>query len=578
MPHVFQAKLAGALLLSSLLCCVHSATAQNFRYEAETAQRFGVNIANSVGGYSGTGYVTGFDSGAGTDKVQWQVDVPNGLYEMCVGYRSQFGQKGYNFHVDGEAGSGMFDQSNAFTSDRAGLFNLQSATNTFSIEQSWGYYDVDYVEFRPFRPPTLSPISSQLVDEQANARTRFLMNYLTDMYGEKTLSGQQHNVSQNQSFPGATYLAKSGGLTPAIRGSDFIEYSPSRRQFGSNPRNETEQTIAWAQQTGGVASMMWHWNAPANLINQTGKEWWRGFYTDATTFNLPGALANPGGSDYQLLLRDIDAIAVELQKFETAGVPVIWRPLHEAQGGWFWWGAHGPDTFKQLWNLTYDRLTNHHGLHNLIWEFTSSAAEGNFQDWYPGDNVVDMIGLDIYTDASASMSGQWYDLVEEYDGRKMIALSETGTLPNPEVMEQWGIEWSYFSPWSGSFVDAFTAQQLQATLGHENIITLNELPMMPWNAAAPQSGDFNSDGAVDGNDLLVWQQQLGQSGDLAADGNGDGAVDADDLAVWRNQFGQVGGATIQQSSVPEPASLVIFAIFAGGFALRQRCVRTPSRC
>jgi hypothetical protein len=169
-------------------------------------------------------------------------------------------------------------------------------------------------------------------------------------------------------------------------------------------------------------------------------------------------------------------------------------------------------------------------------------------------------------------------MVEEYDGRKLIALSETGTLPNADVMEQWGINWSYFSPWSGSFVDAFTAQQLQATLGHENIVTLNELPMMPWNVAAPQSGDFTGDGAVDGNDLLVWQQQCGQSGDLAADGNGDGAVDADDLAVWRNQFGQSAGGAIQQASVPEPATAMLFAIFAGGFALGRRCVHTPLPC
>ena len=189
-----------------------------------------------------------------------------------------------------------------------------------------------------------------------------------------------------------------------------------------------------------------------------------------------------------------------------------------------------------------------------------------------------MIGLDVYTDASASMSGQWYDMVEEYDGRKMIALSETGTLPNADVMDQWGINWSYFSPWSGSFVDAFTAQQLQATLGHENIITLNELPMTPWNVAAPQSGDFNGDGIVDGNDLLVWQQQLGQSGDLAADGNGDGAVDADDLAVWRNQFGQTGGSTLQQASVPEPAALTLLAFCVMELAIARRCVRTPLQC
>lgn len=560
-----------ALTLAAAAVTVEPASAQNLRYEAEFAQRTGVQISNAVGGYSGSGYVTGFDSSSGTDKVQWQVDVPNGLYEMWVGYRSQFGPKGYDFRVDGEAGSGTFDQSPTFAADRAGLFNLQTGTNTFSIEQGWGYYDVDYVEFRPFTPPTLSPVSPQLVDAQANARTRYLMNYLTSIYGEKTLSGQQHESSKNLPFPGPDYLAKSGGIAPAIRGSDFIEYSPSRRQFGSNPRNETEQSIAWAQQTGGIVTMTWHWNAPANLVNQPGQEWWRGFYTSATTFNLPAALANPTGNDYQLILRDIDAIAVELQKFEDAGVPVIWRPLHEAQGGWFWWGAHGPENFKQLWNLTYDRLTEHHGLHNLIWEFTSSAAEGNFRDWYPGDGVVDMIGLDIYTDASSSMSGPWCDLLEEYDGRKMIALSETGTLPDPTVMEQWGINWSYFSPWSGpQFVGSFTAAQLQATLGHENIVTLDELPLMPWNDAAPRSADFNGDGVIDGNDFLVWQREFGQLHPLHADGNGDGVVDADDLALWKEQFGQSVGGVAGQGAVPEPSAISLLAFAATAFALSTR--------
>jgi hypothetical protein len=310
--------------------------------------------------------------------------------------------------------------------------------------------------------------------------------------------------------------------------------------------------------------MAWHWNAPANLIDQPGNEWWRGFYTTATTFNLPGALANPAGSDYQLILRDIDAIGVQLQKFENAGVPVIWRPLHEAQGGWFWWGAHGPDTFKELWNLTYDRLTNVHGLHNLIWEFTSSAALGNHLAWYPGDDVVDMIGLDIYTDPSSSMSGEWYDVLEHYNGRKLIALSETGTLPDPEVMEQWDINWSYFAPWNGTFVDAFSPAQLQATLGHDDVITLNELPTMPWSVLAPSNGDFDGDGDVDGGDLLAWQQQLGASGDPAADGNGDGVVDAADLTLWRQQFGRT-SAGAANAAVPEPGAVLM--ALAGGLGV-----------
>jgi mannan endo-1,4-beta-mannosidase len=545
----------------ALLGAGSSLHAQNFRYEAEAGTRVGTQVASSVPGFSGTGYVTGFNSQTNSDYVQWQVDVPNGLYEMWVGYRSQFGEKGYTYTVDGETGDGMFAQSNSFTTDRAGLFNVQGGTNTLRIRENWGFYDVDYLEFRPFTPPSLLPITPTLVDEQANARTRFLMNYLTDMYGEKTISGQQHSTSQNLPFPGQSYLNKSGGLVPAIRGSDLMEYSPSRIAFGSNPNNESEQSIQWAKQTGGIVTMAWHWNAPANLVNTTDHEWWRGFYTHATTFNLPGALANPAGNDYQLILRDIDAIAGQLQKFEDAGVPVIWRPLHEAQGGWFWWGAHGPDTFKELWNLTYDRLTNVHGLHNLIWEFTA-AVDGNHLAWYPGDDVVDMVSMDIYTDPSSSMSGQWYDILQHYNGRKLIALSETGTLPNPELMEQWGIDWSYFAPWNGTFVDAFTPAQLQATLGHEDVITLNELPVMPWSVLAPSSGDFDGDGDVDGGDFLTWQRQLGQSGDLEADGNGDGTVDGDDLALWRQQFGGPPGAAAANAAVPEPTAAVL-AIVAG---------------
>ncbi len=520
-----------------------SAAAQTYRYEAEAGQLFGTTVRSNFAGYSGAGFVTGFDGSGGYpqgDYFQIEADVPAGLYELWVGYRSPFGMKGYNYFVDGEAGSGFFDASNTFSADRAGLFAVGAGTNTFGVAQNWGYYDIDYVEFRPFTPPPLAPVSPQLIDAQADLHTRQLMGYLVDNYGKSTLSGQQVIVGQGGAFPNDSYLQRSGGLVPAVRTSDLIEYSPSRIQHGSNPNQETEKTIAWARQTGGVVSMSWHWNAPTDLINTQENPWWRGFYTDASTFDLPAALADPQGADYQLLLRDIDAIADELQKFEDAGVPVIFRPLHEAQGGWFWWGAHGPDTFKQLWGLVYDRITEEHEIHNLIWEFTSSAAEGDHLAWYPGDDLVDMIGLDIYTDPSSSMSGAWYDILEHYNGNKMIALSETGTLPSAELMELWGVNWSYFSPWTGSeFEGSFSAEQLQATLGAENIITLDELPTLPW-AAAALPGDFNLDGAVDAADYTVWRDGLGT------------LFNTGDYDVWRNSFGAAARATIGSQGVPEP--------------------------
>ena len=198
------------------------------------------------------------------------------------------------------SGSGTLDlNGSSWSFDRAGAFDLTGATNTLTIKRGWGYYNIDSVELRPYTPPALLPITTQLSDPHASRRTQMLMNYLVSQYGQKTLSSQQGDVGSN-TFPATDYANKSGGIVPAMRGSDFIEYSPSRVANGSNPNGETERIINWAKSTGGIPSMMWHWNAPTDLINTAGHEWWRGFYTDSTNFDLESALANPGSPKYNL--------------------------------------------------------------------------------------------------------------------------------------------------------------------------------------------------------------------------------------------------------------------------------------
>jgi mannan endo-1,4-beta-mannosidase len=572
---VKQANLLAAALLA--LLSATTAGAQIYRFEAESATLFGTNVANSIPGYSGSGYITNFDNS--TDSLTLNVNgVPAGLYNLYVGYNSPYGHKDYQIQVGSEIGEGSLDgtAANQFSVDRTGVFQISSGTNTLKITDDWGYYNVDYLELRPATIREPSPVAPHLVDPQATARTQMLMNYLTSMYGVKSLAGQMSNIGQDGAFPSSSYLAKSGGLVPAIRGSDFIDYSPSRIAHGSNPNGESERIINWAKSTGGIPTMSWHWNAPTDLIDTPGKEWWRGFYTDSTNFDVQAALASPGSPKYNLLLSDIDAIGTQLQKFQTAGVPVIWRPLHEAQGGWFWWGAKGPQAFKDLWHLMYNRLTNVDGLHNLIWEYTSSSADQGFRDWYPGDDVVDIVGADVYTDASSSMSGPWNDLLDEYDGKKMIALSESGTLPDASVMRQRDIGWSYFSPWNGSYMDNLTATQLQSTLNDPDVVTLNKLPLLPWANTAPVlPGDYNHDGIVDAADYTMWRDSIGQTVTKGngADGNGNGLVDSGDYDVWRLYFGQSSGGSAASAAVPEPAAC--FLAFCGflGLAMAKLCSR-----
>ena len=311
--------------------------------------------------------------------------------------------------------------------------------------------------------------SSQLMDSQATASTKGLYAYLVDQYGRKVISGQQDDVE---------YILEKTGKEPAIGAFDLIDYSPSRIQFGSKPLRTSEECIQWAKkgEGRGIISLCWHWNAPTDLINQApDKLWWSGFYTKATSFDLSAALADKNGERYKLLLRDIDAIAGQLKKFQAADIPVLWRPLHEAPGGWFWWGAKGPAPFKELWQILYDRLTNDHQLHNLIWVYTGTDTLN--PAWYPGDQYVDIVGLDIYTDPTASLSTNWTNAQTTFNGKKLVTLSEVGHLPSADNVRTLNTWWSWFAVWTGTdWIKKQPLDLLKSVYTDTDVITRDELP------------------------------------------------------------------------------------------------------
>jgi glycosyl hydrolase family 26/carbohydrate binding protein with CBM35 domain/cellulose binding protein with CBM2 domain len=444
-------------------------------FEAEDGALNGVQVESAREGFSGTGYVGGFDTG--TDSVTITVpDAPAGLYELRIRYSAPFGQKNTTLQLNG-AGHGQvtLTPSDTFTYVDAGRVLLRAGANTVTFVSNWGWYLIDAIELTPAPPRPPHQVTGELVDPDATAEAKGLMRYLAAHYGTDVISGQQ-------AMDSIQWVEENVGKAPAIAGLDMMDYSPSRVERGATSQ-EVEHALNWDRR-GGIVTFVWHWNAPSGLIDEPGgKEWWRGFYTEATTFDLAAALADKTSADYGLLIRDIDAIAVQLKRLRDAGVPVLWRPLHEAEGGWFWWGAKGPGPAKELYRLMYDRLTHHHDLHNLIWVWSSLSP-----DWYPGHDVVDVLGYDSYPTAGdhGPVSTQYEQLVALGGDKKLVALSEVGTTPDPELMRAYQAHWSYFVPWGGFVQDpvAHPLEFLRRIYHHDpHVITLDEL------------GDFKNTGS-----------------------------------------------------------------------------------
>jgi hypothetical protein len=149
-------------------------------------------------------------------------------------------------------------------------------------------------------------------------------------------------------------------------------------------------------------------------------------------------------------------------------------------------------------------------------------------------------------------------------------------------MNTYNIAWDYYSMWTDSYLDDFSAQQVQTLLNSNRIVTLNELPTLPWSNSAPIAGDFNHNGTVDMADYVVWRKLQGQTGwGLAADSDLNGRIDNADYAAWRSHFGQgtgSGSGNVPNASVPEPASLALLLLATTVLFTTRRTAKSQSQC
>ncbi len=424
----------------------------------------GVTIEKSIVGYSGTGYVTNFK--AKTDKVTVTMKVASmGFYKLMIRYNSD--DKTQDLFINGNGPSSVvFPKTTSFTEVEAGKYLLNIGDNTFTIQSNWGWINIDKFSLYSV-PKNTYTITPNLINSNADSATKSLYNYLISNFNVKIISGQTNDWYEK--------IKPIAGKTPLLRAFDFQHYSQGypylwdnatqKHTFGIQDDGQVQKAIDWYNQTGkkGIVNWHWHWHSPGG-----GKAGTNTFYTEYTTFDVSKAVVS-GNVEYTKIIEDIDTIAYQLKKLQSAGVPILWRPLHEAGGAWFWWGAKGPDACKKLYQIMYDRLTNYHKLNNLIWVWSTPE-----NDWYPGNNLVDIIGHDSYPgvniyDPQKSAFDRLFKLT---NGEKIIAMTENGPIPNPDDCFTADAPWSYFMSWSDLVTAQNTNQHIIDVFNNKSVLTL----------------------------------------------------------------------------------------------------------
>lgn len=419
-------------------------------------------------------------------------------------------------------------------------------------------------------------VTTSLCNPNATDTTKRLYSYLCDTYGKQTITGQ---FSASGSAIEMKAIQSATGKTPAILGVDLMNYTSTyAKHLPENVQKlkVTQNTIDWVKNSNGIATVTWHWYAPDDYVKSG--SWTTSYsnssiYTKPTSdhpkyFNLKEIMNGKNEEAYNLLVKDIDLIAYELKSWQKNDVPVLFRPLHEAGGNetaspWFWWGQDR-ESYIKLWKLVYDRLTNYHGLNNLIWVWN-----GQDPDWYPGDEYCDIIGWDVYPaeqEYTASSNRFWQSTAYPSKGYKMVALTENGTMPSLDEMIKNDTMWSYFCTWSGKFVvkgstatydETYTSKtELNKLYNSDKTVTLDEIPSnlyttypiksgdstdtdKPSPSGDRKYGDVNNDGNVDVIDVSLMRAHIVNTKQLDADDlvysdlNGDGDVDIIDVAMVR---------------------------------------------
>ena len=289
---------------------------------------------------------------------------------------------------------------------------------------------------------SLCGFAQKPVNPNASPEAQALLKQLYDLNGKTCLSGQH-----NYPLYSDVYTERVHNLTdkyPVVMGQDF-GYSEPNTLDGINFRQRTiDNAIKWHEK-GAIITLMWHavpptirtnwtiWKGENGIQSKLSDMQWKDLLTEGTAIN------NTWKSQ-------VDVIAFYLRQLQELNIPVIFRPYHEMNGDWFWWG-YNEENYKKLYQMLWKRITEYHGINNLLWVFNANELGSSnvkpYEGFYPGADYIDIIATDFYS--GNYEKGDYEKLLKLANG-KPIAIGECGILPTPEILKKQN-KWAWFMCW-----------------------------------------------------------------------------------------------------------------------------------
>jgi mannan endo-1,4-beta-mannosidase len=262
--------------------------------------------------------------------------------------------------------------------------------------------------------------------------------------GKGILTGQ-HNFPNERTLD-TDRIFDVTGKYPAIWGSDF-GFTDGEDKDAITHRDLMIAEARKQAAAGSIVYLCWHMLRPTE--DEPGKPGssWSGSVQARLSDDQWQELIASDSPLHQRWEKYIDTAAAYLKQLQEAHIAVLWRPMHENNGTFFWWGGHpGPYGTAMLYREVYNRMVNVHHLNNLVWVWNQNgpAPGGEFYNFFPGKNYCDVVSYDNYR----TLDDRYYYEIQTIADGKPIALGEVGAIPSPEILKSQP-KWTFFMTWAG---------------------------------------------------------------------------------------------------------------------------------